>query len=297
MSTKYESIKINSRSINKNDSIAWKYDKCILWALCWAPRNDFGCNFRHYLINKIFDRDGKKNFELYGSQQILNALKDHEIWYTNFTIEQKYHIINYDIIGRDEDDPIRKLMNQIGVDKTESDKNKKKLCIHFRNDECDRGAACSFSHHPSFLWNDMIINTKPLIKYGYNVNCELSKYEKILNLISFDKIGIMFDDPIYMMCRQLNVTNEDIYKKENFKTILCKYFRNSICTRGNDCTYSHHPSMLWSFAPGEWSSHWTYGYFVFWTLCFAPRDNTGIKFRRIVIDKILSNNNGNCIDG
>ena len=334
----------------------WKNDKYILWALCYTTRDHIGYNFRQVLIKDI----RKKNKNLF----ILNILDKHEEWYKKKN--PKYMYINYDTIGLDNEDPIKMLAKNLNIEKIETDKNKKILCQFFKGKGCNKGATCTYSHHPSMVWNEMIENITPwiycdvpknkfslifslsnklmmefnvVIKVPYKISLnensliklkgdmnEINKclkkisdiiktkvsivkehtelvidlkdkhnkiednsllYEKINEEFTYSVMGKEQDDPIRILCDKLEITEHEIDNNgKKYKSQLCCFFRRYICINGTECTYSHHPSMLWDYAPGEWSLAWTRDECVLWALCYAPRNNIGNSFRRKIIEKV-----------
>lgn len=312
------------KSICGMESIIWRNDKFILWALCYVPRDEIGYNFRRFIIENIKDRK-------YGSKLLRNKIELHENWYKNeinSTAGIYSDTINYDTIGQDKSDPVYISLNEFNVEKYENDPKKKIFCKFLKEKECNKGAACTYSHHPSILWNDIVQNIKPWIKcdippwmFGLvfsisgklmneydviikvpksddkeeylvklqgnlknirecveklsnilkrrisiltdeekpsfktneKIHIMMEKNEKFLDIIDLNIIGMHLEDPILEKCEELKIQiSENNYDKKKYKTQFCSFFRSSYCKNDSTCTYSHHPSLFWTYAPGEW---------------------------------------------
>lgn len=186
---------------------AWNKDEYILWALCYAPFDEYGMTFRTMLFEGMMEKK-------YGSCKLWNIMKEHISWntkkdeksrtmckffksgfckYGNFckyshskTAPKKS---NVPMIGQKWDDPIRKFAEKIGVTMYESDPGKKEMCTFFYKNKCHNDIKCRFSHHPSFMWNEMVSDLYPWIscdipqnKFGLVFSIS-KKLEKTFNVI------------------------------------------------------------------------------------------------------------------
>jgi hypothetical protein len=312
---------------------AWNDDKFILWALCYASRDELGIHLREIICKKVENKE-------YGSKIL-----------SEFIPKQ----CNYKKVG--EDDSIRSYANFLGIEKYEKDYSKSVFCRFVKEKYCNKGKSCKYSHHPSLLWDEtiedlqqwLICDIEPFMfgmvfslskilmeKYdvvikvpmkrdpnkdfvrirGKNVEECLKKLEeiikkpikildgnsiekvnkkeylKILKNIDFKIIGLEDEDPIRKKCKEMKIIKyeeTDIIKK--YKTTLCVYYKSLKCKNGNDCTYSHHPSMLWDYEPGEWNINWMNFENLLWGLCYTPRDEIGFKFREKLVYMILLGEN------
>lgn len=105
-----------------------------------------------------------------------------------------------------------------------------------------------------------------------------------LMVFSWETIGVDGDDPIKKRCEELNIT---ISENKNAE-ILCKSIKNMNCSRGGNCRFSHHPSKLWNLEKDNYHRLWETEHFILWLLCYAPRNDIGLKFREKIIKNILS---------
>lgn len=182
-------------SVFKKCSTVWNREEFILWILCWAPDDELGKRIRTLLVDEIM----KKKC---GSHKLQEVVEDSVSWingekckipcrYFRFGVCKYGNSCRYmhsgvmskekpnkksvaetdgsekscstDMIGWNKKDPIRKYANEIGVTMHDSDSRKTKMCTFFYDEKCHRGAECKFSHHPSFLWDEMIENVLPWV--------------------------------------------------------------------------------------------------------------------------------------
>lgn len=188
-------------SVFNKCSTVWNRDEFILWILCCAPDDKLGKRIRTLLVDETM----KKKC---GSQKLQEVVEESVLWiksekckipcrYFRFGAckygdscrymhsgvvpkeKQKKKSVtktddsekrcSIDMIGWNKKDPIRRYANEIGVTMHESDSRKTKICTFFQEEKCHKGAKCKFSHHPSFLWDEMIENVYPW------VHCDVPK--------------------------------------------------------------------------------------------------------------------------
>lgn len=129
----------------------------------------------------------------------------------------------------------------------------------------------------------------PRIENSYDIEIKLE-------LNCFINMPRENDDPLdhyaKLYCNSTISKNELPCKGDNRKTEGCKYLLNSnICSKGNNCTYSHHPKIIFDEIIGEPSRpYWLRDDAVLWLLRYS--DNTDYKYVRpriSVVNQIIKN--------
>ena len=175
-------------SVFNKCSTVWNRDELILWILCWAPDDELGTKIRTILVDEITEKKC-------GTHELQKVVTESISWIKNLKCRILCRFFRFGVckfgdsciylhsdvgskqnpqrnsvtdikdrsendfvkmIGRKKNDPICKYADKNDVTMHESDPTKTKMCTFFYRNKCHNGESCKFSHHPSFLWNEII---------------------------------------------------------------------------------------------------------------------------------------------
>lgn len=112
-------LSLGDTIINNLRNVDTRSDNSILWALCFAPRDDDGIRFRRMLVEKNLLRT---NVGQFGSDRIRKVLQEHMQWSLEAGRQgssKPKETFNCETIGGSESDPVRVFSDNMGVTETD----------------------------------------------------------------------------------------------------------------------------------------------------------------------------------